>query len=155
MSETLVLIPIQVRMVEKIAKLYHYPFNAKEFVKMVIRKAGPEYASAIAGRMSASLVPVLGWIAAAAITYGLTYAVAQIAREYVEKDGQISKDDIRTLYKKAYAHGRLEFSFVKEEIKKDRDILLDKLRKLGDHHELLRKLERQFDHIKDHIPGRK
>lgn len=150
-SDAFVLVPIQVRMVDRIADLLGYPLQAKVFVRMIADKAGSEYASAIAGRMAISLVPVLGWLASAAITYGLTYAIAQVARAYIAHQGQLSKEDIQVLYKEAFQHGKQEFESVKEIIKKDRDRLLAKLRDLGEDRPLVQKFEQHLQYIRDHL----
>lgn len=152
-SDAFVLVPLQVRMVDRIANLWGYPLPAKEFVKMIVDKAGPEYASAIAGRMAISLVPVLGWLASAAITYGLTYAVAQVARAYIEHEGKLSRQDIQVLYKEAFQHGKREFESVREIIKRDRDKLLARFKELGEHRPLVQKLEQHLQSIREHFNG--
>lgn len=148
-SDAFILVPIQARMVKKISDLYKYPIHAKEFVKMIIERAGPEYASAIAGRMAISLVPVVGWLAAAGITYGVTYAIALITREYIEQRGQISTATIRSLYKKAYREGRHEFESIKAELKRDEAGLLKKFKELSKDNSLIKKIQQRFNHHKN------
>jgi|GEM_PF-2313845 len=143
-SDALVMVPLQIRMVKKIAKIYGYPLDAHEFVKMIIDKAGPEYASAVAGRMAISLVPVFGWIACAGITYGLTYAVALVAREYIERQGEMDTQTIRSLYKDAYHEGRQKFEHVKDEIRRDKVKLIEKLNEMRNEDGLVKRFEDRF-----------
>lgn len=149
-SDAFVMVPLQIRMVKKIASVYEYPLDAHEFVKMIIDKAGPEYASAVAGRMAISLVPVFGWIACAGITYGLTYAVALVAKEYIERQGEMDTQTIRSLYKDAYHEGKQKFEQVKDEIKRDKEKLIAKLNEVRKENELVKRFE---ERLRNHESG--
>lgn len=101
-SDFAILAPLQVYMVNRIAKLYDYPADGKELIKMVIGTVGLGYACAVAARGILAFVPMGGWVLAGGIAFAGTYAIAIITQKYIEQKGVLTEENIKTIYKDAY-----------------------------------------------------
>ncbi len=126
-SDSLSLVVVQAHMVRKIAGLYNYPINAKEFLKKVSEKAGLEYTLTLAGREVLSFVPVAGWALVSGITFQITYAFALLTRKFIERKGDIDDVVVRETYNEAYEEGRKHFDALKDEIFETKDKLVENL----------------------------
>jgi uncharacterized protein (DUF697 family) len=79
-SDFTLISPLQLYMVEKIAKLYKYPLlNPKELLKMTPGTIGLGYTCQVAARGLLAFVPVAGWFVAGGVAFAGTYAIAIIA----------------------------------------------------------------------------
>ncbi len=130
-SDFSILALLQIYMVNKIAHLYNYPLNAKELVRMVSGTVGLGYVCAVTARGLLALVPVGGWVVAGGISFAGTYAIAIIAHQYIEHNGELSKESIRIIYKEAYDEGKKQFKLLKNDILLEKDNLLKELKKIA------------------------
>lgn len=126
-SDSFVLIPLQIRMVKRISDNFGYSLDAKHFVKTIINKAGSEYALSIAGRGLVGFIPLVGWAVAGGISFAVTYATALVAKKYIEQDGALDDESLKETFREAYEEGRREFNALKEEIFKGKDKLVEKI----------------------------
>ena len=128
-SDFTLIAPLQIYMVEKIAKLYEYPVNGKELIKMMSGTLGLGYTCLLVARGLLAFVPVGGWFVAGGIAFAGTYAIAIIAQKYIENKGDLSEESIRRIYKEAFDEGKKQFKLLKTDIAKEKDNLLGELKK--------------------------
>lgn len=128
-SDFTLIAPLQGYMVEKIAKLYDYPVNGKELIKMMSGTVGLGYACLMVARGLLAFVPVGGWFVAGGIAFSGTYAIAIIAQKYIEHKGDLSEESIKRIYKEAFEEGKKQFKLLKNDIAKEKDNLLGELKK--------------------------
>ena len=127
-SDFTVLSALQIYMVNKIAKLYNYPLNPKELLKMVSGTVGLGYVCLMLARAMLAFVPVGGWFVAGGIAFAGTYAIAIIAQKYIEQKGKLSEESIKRIYKEAFEEGKKQFKLLKNDIAKEKDSLLAELK---------------------------
>jgi uncharacterized protein (DUF697 family) len=128
-SDFTLITPMQIYMVNKIAKLYNYPLNPKELLKMVSGTVGLGYTCLLVARGLLAFVPVAGWFVAGGIAFAGTYAIAIIAQKYIENKGDLSEESIKRIYKEAFEEGKKQFKLLKTDIAKEKDNLLGDLKK--------------------------
>jgi uncharacterized protein (DUF697 family) len=128
-SDFMIIAPLQVYMVNKIAILYNYPLSGKELIKMVSGTIGLGYTCAVVARGLLAFVPIGGWFLAGGIAFAGTYAIAIIAQKYIEHKGDLSKESIKNIYNEAYEEGKKQFKLMKNDIAKEKDNLLAELNK--------------------------
>jgi uncharacterized protein (DUF697 family) len=128
-SDFTLITPMQIYMVNKIAKLYNYPLNPKELLKMVSGTVGLGYSCLLVARGLLAFVPVGGWFVAGGIAFSGTYAIAIIAQKYIENKGDLSEESIKRIYKEAFEEGKKQFKLLKNDIAKEKDNLLGELKK--------------------------
>jgi len=127
-SDFTVLSALQIYMVNKIAKLYNYPLNPKELLKMVSGTVGLGYVCLMVARAMLAFVPVGGWFVAGGIAFAGTYAIAIIAQKYIEQKGKLSEESIKKIYKEAFEEGKRQFKLLKNDIAREKDSLLAELK---------------------------
>jgi uncharacterized protein (DUF697 family) len=128
-SDFTLITPLQIYMVNKIAKLYDYPLNPKELLKMVSGTVGLGYTCLLVARGLLAFVPVAGWFVAGGIAFAGTYTIAIIAQKYIENKGDLSEESIKRIYKEAFEEGKKQFKLLKNDIAKEKDNLLGDLKK--------------------------
>jgi uncharacterized protein (DUF697 family) len=128
-SDFTLISPLQIYMVNKIAKLYDYPLNPKELLKMVSGTVGLGYTCLLVARGLLAFVPVGGWFVAGGIAFAGTYAIAIIAQKYIEHKGDLSEESIKHIYKEAFEEGKKQFKLLKNDIAREKDNLLGELKK--------------------------
>jgi uncharacterized protein (DUF697 family) len=128
-SDFTILSSLQIYMVNKIAKLYNYPLNPKELLKMVSGTLGLGYTCLVMARGILFFVPVGGWFVAGGIAFAGTYAIAIIAQKYIENHGELTEESIRRIYREAFEEGKKQFKLLKNDIPKEKDYLMAELKK--------------------------
>jgi uncharacterized protein (DUF697 family) len=128
-SDFTILSALQIYMVNKIAKLYNYPLNPKELLKMVSGTVGLGYVCLMIARAMLAFVPVGGWFVAGGIAFAGTYAIAIIAQKYIEQQGELSEASIKRVYKEAFEEGKKQFKLLKHDIAREKHNLLPELKK--------------------------
>jgi ferritin-like protein len=83
----------------------------------------------LAARGLLAFVPVGGWFVAGGMAFAGTYAIAIIAQKYIENQGNLSEESIRRIYKEAFEEGKKQFKLLKNDIAKQKDNLLNELKK--------------------------
>lgn len=129
-SDFSILAPLQIYMVSRIAKLYDYPLDVREFLKMAAGSVGVGYLCAVGARALLDMIPVAGWAVAGAVAFAGTYAIAVLAKHYIDHDGDISGDSMRDIFKSAFRDGKKNFDRVKDDIEERSDEFLDELQKI-------------------------
>jgi uncharacterized protein (DUF697 family) len=127
-SDFTLITPLQIYMVNKIAKLYDYPLNGHEVIKMVSGTIGIGYTCLLVARGLLSLVPIGGWFVAGGIAFAGTYAIAIIAQKYIEHRGDLSEESIKSIYQEAFAEGKRQFKLLKSDIDREKAYLLEELK---------------------------
>ena len=128
-SDFTILSGLQIYMVNKIGKIYDYPLNPKELLKMVSGTIGLGYTCLMVARGLLAFVPVGGWLVAGGIAFSGTYAIAIIAQKYIEQKGDLSEESIKKIYKEAFEEGKKQFKLLKNDILKEKDNLMPELKK--------------------------
>lgn len=121
--------PIQTAMVAKIVKLYDYDIEPKKLQKALLGALGSAIAIKCLASLAGFLLP-LAWIIHASITFAGTYALGILAKEYAEADGDLSKENIKKIWKAALQDGKEEFKKLKEYIVKNKDPLIEKCKQM-------------------------
>jgi uncharacterized protein (DUF697 family) len=128
-SDFTLITPMQIYMVNKIAKLYNYTLNPKELLKMVSGTVGLGYSCLLVAKGFLAFVPVGGWFVAGGIAFSGTYAIAIIAQKYIENKGDLSEESVKRIYKEAFEEGKKQFKLLKNDIANEKDNLLTELKK--------------------------
>jgi uncharacterized protein (DUF697 family) len=93
-----VLLTTQVRMVLRIAAIYGEPFtarHARELISTVVGGLAFRYLA----QQGAKLVPTAGWAVAAGVAALGTFAMGQVAIAYFESGKQLTRAQMRDMYK--------------------------------------------------------
>ncbi len=129
-SDFTILAPLQVYMVNRIARLYDYPLDAGEFLKMAAGTVGVGYLCAVGARSLLAMVPVAGWAVAGAVAFAGTYAIAVLTSYYIDHDGDVSGESMRDIFKSAFSDGKNDFHDARRDIQANSEELLDELKRL-------------------------
>ena len=128
-SDFTILAPMQVYMVSRIARIYDFPLDARELVRMITGTVGLGYACAVAARGLLAFVPVGGWFVAGGIAFAGTFAIAIVAQKYIEQKGVLNEETIKKIYKEAFEDGKQRFRKLKGRIIEEKEDLLAELKK--------------------------
>lgn len=123
---------LQVGLISKVAKIYNFNLDAKEFLKVVLSTLGAGIIFKTVSKILCSFVPVIGWAVNASIAYAGTYSIGILAKRYIEEGGELSSEKIKAIWDKSFEDGKREFSYLKDLIFKMKDDLLKELAKYKD-----------------------
>jgi len=128
-SDYTILVLIQLGLLSKIANIYNYKLETKEFLKMVFTTLGAGLILKIFSKILYSFIPVLGWGINAAVAYAGTYAMGILAKSYIEEEGDLTADKIKIIWKKSFEDGKKEFLSLKNIMIKKKDDLIKEINK--------------------------
>jgi uncharacterized protein (DUF697 family) len=128
-SDFALITPMQINMVNEIAKLYNYPLNSRDLLKMTSGTLGLGYSCLLMAKGLLAFVPVGGWFVAGGVAFSGTYAIAIIAQKYIESKGDLGDESVRRIYSEAFKEGKKQFKLLKNDIAKEKDHLLSELKK--------------------------
>jgi uncharacterized protein (DUF697 family) len=131
-ADFFILAPIQIGMVSKIANIYKFNINSKEFIKLITGTLGAGLLFKLTASILNSFIPFIGWIINASVAFAGTYAIGIITRRYIEADGELSPENIREIWAKSFEDGKKEFSKLKEYILLRKHELRDEIKRYMD-----------------------
>ena len=112
-SEIVAVMPIHVGMVVGIGHIYGHSITKQSANDMVLRIGTTVGMSLLGSRIATTaakvLLPGLGGLIAAPIMFASTFAIGAVARAYFESDGDLSPDDIKSVYEKAAKEAKSSF----------------------------------------------
>lgn len=102
-----IVLPIQIGMVQGVGRVHGYTLDRKSVIEIL----GTFGAGLVAQNImmaTAKMIPFFGWIASAAMSYALTWAIGEVAEHYFRSGRGMSQDDLRSMFKETYAEKRAE-----------------------------------------------
>ena len=128
-SDFAVLSVIHIGMVSKIANIYIFKIQPKEFLKMISGVLGIGFLLKLTSKILNSFIPFVGWVINASVAYAGTYAIGIITKRYIEEKGNLTKESIKLIWEKSYKEGKEEFWELKDYIYKKKDELIKEFEK--------------------------
>ncbi len=129
-SDVIILTPIQIGMVSKIANLYGFKMDASEFVKIILGTVGAGVIMKLGAKILNSLIPFIGWAVNGSVAFAGTYALGIITKRYAEAQGNLSQDSITRIWEESFEEGKVEFGKLKEFILSKKDELIKEFQNL-------------------------
>ena len=105
--DSALLAPIQIAMVQGIAKVYSYTLDRKTILEWI----GTFGASIVTRHVllaAAKLVPFAGWLVGASMAYALTHALGEVTDHYYRTGRGVGTSDLQTMFRAAYDRSRAE-----------------------------------------------
>ena len=127
-SDLVLLMPIQTAMVIYIGKAYGVKDPPEKMLAHIAAACGASVFGQITPLVVTNLIPIIGKMVSAPFVYGWTYGLGEVAMRYFESQGEISKDEMKSLFKQVSREATR--SFRTSEVKDARNSL---------------------DHLKDHL----
>ncbi len=93
------LIAVQIRMLLRLGTIYGEPVNARRARELLTAIAGGAVIR-YATQEIAKLLPIAGWVIAAAVAASGTWALGRVAILYFESGGQLSPEQMRGMYRR-------------------------------------------------------
>ena len=124
-----ILSSIQIGMLAKISNIYQFKLEPKQFLKMVGGTLGIGVVFRTSSKILCNFIPFVGWGINALVAFAGTYAIGIIAKRYIEANGDLTKDSIKSIWEKSYKEGKKEFLNLKEYIFKKKDELTKEFEK--------------------------
>ncbi len=128
-SDFTILSVLHVGMISKIANIYGFKIEPKQFLKMIAGTLGAGIIFKITSKVLCTLLPFVGWIINASVAFAGTYAVGILAKSYIDENGELTKETIRSIWRKSYEEGKEEFWKLKEYIFEKKEELLKEIEK--------------------------
>jgi uncharacterized protein (DUF697 family) len=119
--------PIQIAMVQGIARIYGHSLDKKAVIE-ILSTFGASLVAQSAIMAAAKLVPFLGWAISASMAYALTYAVGEVSDHYFKNGRGVSSDELKSMFNRVYEQKKAE----KQAANKSNATLKDKLEQLND-----------------------
>lgn len=131
-SDFVILSVIQIGMITKISNVYKFKLEPRGFLKMISGTLGIGFLLKYMSKLLNMIIPFLGWAINASVAYAGTYAIGIITKSYIEENGELTKDSIKSIWEKSFKEGKEDFWELKDYIYKKKDELLkefDKIKK--------------------------
>jgi len=123
-SDFFILTTLQLGLISKIANLYNFKIDGDQFLKMIVATLGSGFIFRTAAGILNRFIPIVGWVINASIAFAGTYAIGIITKRYIEANGDLSEDSIKTIWENSFSDGKEEFSKFKDFILDKKDDLL-------------------------------
>lgn len=98
-SDLVLLMPIQTAMVISIGKAYGVKDPPEKTLAHIAAACGASVFGQITTLFVSNLIPIIGKLVSAPFVYGWTYGLGEVAIRYFESQGQLSKDEMKTLFR--------------------------------------------------------
>jgi len=144
--DALLISPVQIALVQAIARIHGYKLDQKSVVE-ILSAFGAALVTQNLIIAAAKLVPFAGWIVGISMAYALTWAVGEVAEYYFKNGRGVSQDDLQVMFKKVYHAKKAE----KEAAHKGDTTLKEKLQQLKDAREAGMITEDEFNAKKESL----
>lgn len=98
-SDLVLLMPIQTAMVISIGKAYGVKDPPEKTLAHIAAACGASVFGQITTLFVSNLIPFIGKLVSAPFVYGWTYGLGEVAIRYFESQGQLSTDEMKSLFK--------------------------------------------------------
>jgi uncharacterized protein (DUF697 family) len=98
-SDLVLLMPIQTAMVISIGKAYGVKDPPEKTLAHIAAACGASVFGQITTLFVSNLIPIIGKLVSAPFVYGWTYGLGEVAIRYFETQGQVSTDEMKSLFK--------------------------------------------------------
>ncbi|MBI4817048.1 MAG: DUF697 domain-containing protein [Deltaproteobacteria bacterium] len=138
--------PIQIAMVQGIARVHGHSLDKRAVVEMLSTFGASIVAQSVI-MAAAKFVPFAGWIMAIAMAYALTYAIGEVSDHYFTHGRGVSSEELRERFERVYKEKRDE----KQRAHKANSTLKEKLEQLKDAHKAGLLTEEEFAKKKEEL----
>lgn len=98
-SDLVLLMPIQTAMVIYIGKAYGVKDPPEKMLAHIAAACGASVFGQITTLFVTNLIPFIGKMVSAPFVYGWTYGLGEVAMRYFESQGEVSKDEMKSIFK--------------------------------------------------------
>jgi uncharacterized protein (DUF697 family) len=98
-SDLVLLMPVQTAMVISIGKAYGVKDPPERMLAHIAAACGASVFGQITTLFLANMIPIMGKLISAPFVYGWTYGLGEVAMRYFESQGQMSHDELKSLFK--------------------------------------------------------
>ena len=123
--DTALISPIQIGMVQGVARIYGHRLDTKSVLEM-LSTFGASILAQNVMMAAAKFVPFLGWLVTISMAYALTWAIGEVSEHYFKNGRGVPASELQEMFKRVYREKRQE----KERAHKDNETLKDKLQQL-------------------------
>ena len=128
-SDVTILSVLHIGMISKIANIFSFKMEPKQFLKMVAGTLGAGLIFKITSKILCTFVPFIGWVINASVAFAGTYAIGIITKAYIDEKGELTKETIKSMWDKSFEDGKEEFWKLKEYIFEKKEELLEEIEK--------------------------
>jgi len=122
--DTVLITPIQIGMVQAIARIHGYKLDKKSILE-ILSTFGASIVAQNISMATAKLIPFLGWMVTMSVAFALTWAVGEVSDHYFRNGRTVPNDELKSMFDRVYKQKKAE----KESSAKD-DKLKEKLEQL-------------------------
>ena len=99
--------PIQIGMVQAIARVHGYSLDQKSVVE-ILSTFGASIVAQNVVMAAAKFVPFGGWIVTISMAYALTYAIGEVAETYFSTGRGVAPTELKEMFKSVYKEKRAQ-----------------------------------------------
>lgn len=99
--DTAMISPIQIAMVQGIARVHGYKLDQRAILEM-LSTFGASLVAQNVIMAAAKLIPVAGWLVSVSMAYALTYAIAEVSDHYFATGRGADSAELKEMFKKVY-----------------------------------------------------
>lgn len=138
--------PIQITMVQGIARIYGHSLDKKAVIE-ILSTFGASLVAQSAIMAAAKLIPFLGWAVSASMAYALTFAVGEVSDHYFKNGRGVSSSELKDMFSRVYEQKKAE----KQASAKKNTTLKDKLQQLNEAYENELLTEEEYERKKEKL----
>ncbi|MEL6180517.1 MAG: DUF697 domain-containing protein [Myxococcota bacterium] len=139
-------VPIQISMVQAVARIYGHSLDKKSIVE-ILSTFGASLVAQNVIMAASKLIPFLGWLVAPSMAYALTYAVGEVSNYYFAHGRGVSQSDLREMFQRIYKAKHQE----KKQQHKDNTTLKQRLEQLKEAYKSGLLTEEEFNRKKEDV----
>ena len=125
--DTALMAPIQIGLVQAIGRIHGYSLD-RQAVLELLATFGASIVTQNVMMGALKFVPFLGWVAAPAMAYGLTFSIGEVANHYFASGRSVDTAELQAMFQEVYARTRAE----KESANAENQSLKERLQELKD-----------------------
>jgi uncharacterized protein (DUF697 family) len=144
--DTALISPIQIAMVQAIARVHGYKLDKKSIIEIL----GTFGASLVAQNVimaAAKFIPFAGWVITVSMAYALTYAIGEVSDHYFRNGRGVPQGELKDMFKRIYEQKKAE----KQRANEGNATLKDKLEQLKKAYEAGLLTQEEFDRKKEQL----
>lgn len=115
--------PLQVMMVNRVAKLYDFDLDARRLITMATGTAGVNLFSKLFSWGITRFLP-FKWFFRTSVEFASTYSIGLLAKAYIAADGKMEADVLYAMFENGLEEGKIIFRQFKEYILVNKDKLV-------------------------------
>lgn len=93
--------PIQISMVQAIARIHGYSLDRKSILE-ILSTFGASLVAQNVIMAAAKMIPFLGWVIAPSMAYALTWAIGEVSDYYFANGRGVSQHDLQEMFQRIY-----------------------------------------------------